>query len=150
VVALQLAAAAESGWLTLAGYEEAHGNFGLSRIIRSPQMPEGAFTVPALALDDTLGKAGLANVDLLKMDIEGAEGFAMSGLHKSLADRRVQRIILELHPTRLAEHGHSSAKLICSLRTYGYHLSQIDHSYSVSRAAAYNSRLNPRELLRPI
>ena len=88
-IALRVAAGSEPGWLTLAGFDEATGNFGLSRVVGSNHENGPLFRVAARPLDAILQETGLETVDLLKMDIEGAEGLAFQGLEQSLAQRRV-------------------------------------------------------------
>ncbi len=53
-----------------------------------------SFTVPAAALDELLGDR---EVDLIKMDIEGAEAAAFDGMQRILARRRTE-VFLEYHP----------------------------------------------------
>jgi FkbM family methyltransferase len=149
VVALQLAAAAESGWLPLAGYDEANGNFGLSRVVGPHSTYAKSFPILARPLDAVLSEVGLDTVHLMKMDIEGAEGLALTGLQNSLVHRRIQRLLLELHPAQLLEHGGCAGALISELRNYGYHPWHIDHSNAVSRGVAYKKRIDPRTILRP-
>src|SRR5437867_7825119 len=51
VVALPVAAAEQPGWLTLAGYDEEDGNFGLSRLVTRAATGARAFRVAARPLD---------------------------------------------------------------------------------------------------
>ena len=150
VTALQVAAAAEAGTLTLAGYNESDGNFGISRVVSGGQEMPGTFQVAARSLDALFDELGVRDIDLLKMDIEGAEGFALPGSAKSLANRGIHRLLLELHPARLAEHGHSAQDIIQHLLGVGYRAWTVDHSHAGSRRAVYARRLNPRTLLRPL
>ena len=148
VQALQLAAGAVSGWLTLAGFDETHGNFGLSRVVQDEADHSNLFRVPAQPLDHVMAEAGLEVVDLLKMDIEGAEGFALLGMREALSHRRVRRLLLELHPHQLVEHGRTAAEIIQQLRECGYVGWRIDHSSQGNRRAAYHRHTSLREILR--
>jgi hypothetical protein len=76
------------------------------------------------------------HVDLLKMDIEGAEGRALQGLSRSLASRRVARILLEVHPRHLLDQGTSAERVISCLRDHGYRAWKIDHSAAAYRRVA--------------
>lgn len=53
-------------------------------------------TVEAARLDDVLGD--LATIDVLKMDIEGAEVDALAGMSGLLAAGRVRSLVLEINP----------------------------------------------------
>jgi FkbM family methyltransferase len=174
VRAFQLAAADTAGSLTLAGFDEAQGNFGLSRILEkedvhlftdarctSPCMANGLrprsqkdecplFRVLARTLDGLLAEAGLGNIDLIKMDIEGAEGMALNGMRETLKSRRIRHLLLELHPAPLAERGHSTTDIIQQLRGYGYVGWRIDHSAQQNRRSAYRRTACLRDILRPL
>jgi FkbM family methyltransferase len=150
VTVLQVAAAHEPGTLKLAGYREDDGNFGLSRIVASYGSEQSVFQVKSDSLDHILNRQSLNSVDLMKMDIEGAEAFAIRGLRESLAERRVKRLLLELHPAQLTEHGSSVSTIIQNLQSSGYRAWTIDHSLIATRRAAYDGAINIKGLLRPL
>jgi len=171
---LQTAAADTPGSLTLVGFDEAQGNFGLSRIVgegdahlftdakctnlsiengllpRSQKDECPLFRVLARPLDDLLVEAGFDSVDLLKMDIEGAEGMALEGMRQTLKGRRIRHLLLELHPAQLAERGQSATDIIQQLRGYGYVGWRIDHSAQQNRRSAYCRTTSLRDILRPL
>jgi FkbM family methyltransferase len=148
--AMQVAAGAGPGLLTLAGFAERGGNFGLSRVVRKDPTEGPLFHVAARSLDDVIEELHLHAVDLLKMDIEGAEGLALLGLRRTLADRRVRRILIELHPAQLAEHGQVAANLLDELRQAGYDAWRIDHSRRANRWASYQRHIDVRRVLQPL
>ena len=59
-------------------------------------------------------------VDLIKIDIEGAEALALAGMSAGLRRGRYRRLLLELHPVQLAEHGTNPAAIIEGLLEMGY------------------------------
>jgi hypothetical protein len=59
-------------------------------------------------------------IDLLKMDIEGAEGLALEGMRKSLSDFRIKRLLLEMHRKPLERAGRSPAAVVHLLQSAGY------------------------------
>jgi len=150
VTCLQVAAASEQGRLALAGYDEEGENFGISRITADGEGAGPSFTVEADSLDRILEREHLESVDLMKMDIEGAEVFALPGLEASLHDARVKRLLLELHPGLIAEHGGTADQLIGLLHQAGYTGWTIDHSPAATRQAAYSKTVNAKALLRPL
>ncbi len=132
------AAADEAGTLSFTAYGtdlDANANFGL--VLASPSGREGRrFDVAARPLDEILDEAQVERVDVLKMDIEGAEARAIAGLSRRLSAQLVDRIVLELHPTYLREQGSSARAVVDRLSAYGYRAWQIDHSPRTHHRAA--------------
>jgi len=56
-----------------------------------------AFTVPTTTLDSYVNGHGIDRVDVLKIDIEGAEPMALEGMAEGLGAGRYGSIILEWH-----------------------------------------------------
>lgn len=73
--------------------------------------------VPLERLDDVVERIGLARVDLLKIDVEGAELRVLRGAEKTL--KLTRRIVMEIHPARVepAEVAHFLEKRGFTLRT---------------------------------
>lgn len=150
VTALHIAAGAEEGEVKLEGYDEAQDNWGISRVRGSAQASSQAIAVKARPMDAVLDELGVARVQLVKMDIEGAEVFALAGMRRGLQAHRYERILLELHPPQLQEHGHAPAELTRMLTEAGYRGWAVDHSAETTRKWAYARSLDPRQLLRPL
>lgn len=76
--------------LNLAGFPEGHSilNYGLTK--------EGSMTVPAITLADFMQKERLPAIDLLKMDIEGAEIRLLQDFPEALL-RGIGQITCEFH-----------------------------------------------------
>jgi FkbM family methyltransferase len=147
VTALNVAAAAENGSIMMTGYDEAGTNWGLSRVAANGSASGSDFEVAAVTLDDLVTKYFPSGVDLIKMDIEGAEDLALRGLAKCLARGACRKILLELHPALLEARGSSCAKALAPLLESGYEIFRIDHSPAMTRAAAYAQPRKPEELL---
>jgi FkbM family methyltransferase len=134
----EVAASDAPGIVQMQEYEaeaDEAGNFGLTRT--TTVVKDGRrFEVSARTLDEVLDEASVAHVDLLKMDIEGAEGRALVGLGRALRSRRVTHILLEVHPQHLVDQGDSAEQVISDLRAHGYRPWKIDHSPSVYRRFA--------------
>ena len=146
---LQAAAAATAGELTLAGYDDGAANRGVSRVIGAADRDESSrrFTVPSLTIDAVT--AAFATVDLVKIDVEGAEDLVLQGMQEGLASRRYRAILLELHPGLLRARGVDPESCVRLLRDRGYRGWTIDAS-----AAAYRRAIDPASnvegLLRPL
>ncbi|MFN7922000.1 MAG: FkbM family methyltransferase [Bryobacteraceae bacterium] len=148
--ALPVAAAAEEGTLTLSGFEEQGDNYGLSRIVEGAAAGANSFRVRARPVDSALDDAGVGSVDLVKMDIEGAEDMALEGMAGGLERQRYRRILLELHPALLAERGRTAREVLDRLQRSGYYAYRIDHSPEAARQSAYARAIRAKEFLRPL
>jgi FkbM family methyltransferase len=147
VSAHQVAAADRPGRVRLAGFDERAGNWGLSRL--APPSAEGCFAVDAVEVDAFLDSLGVGDVDLIKIDIEGAEDLALRGMSVGLSRARYKRLLLELHPTLLAERGVKAEEVVGRLSELGYRPWSIDHSPAVTRQIAYAHSVSPGSFLRP-
>jgi FkbM family methyltransferase len=150
-VAVHAAAAAEPGVLTLAGYDETQGNWGLSRLAGggAAAVPGTTFEVPSRRIDDLLDEQRIATVDLLKMDIEGAEVLALQGMRSGLQSGRYRRILLELHPAAIRDFGTDAAAVVGDLTGAGYRGWTIDHAMTTFREAAYGRLPGPEAYVQP-
>jgi FkbM family methyltransferase len=152
VTALPTAAAERRGVLTLAGFDETQDNWGLSRLVDPTWVGAGGprFDVAADSLDALLDEQEVDRVDLVKIDVEGAETIALRGMRRGLERQRYRHVILELHPTILADLGDGARGVLDTLAGAGYRGWWIDHSPSTNRRVAYRRPTDPRRLLRPV
>jgi hypothetical protein len=90
----------------------------------------------ARTIVSVLDELNIGQVDFLKMDIEGAEESALRGMEKG------RRILLEVHPTILAERGRTAHDVLNLLLEAGYNGWWIDFSPEANRKAGYASVLN--------
>jgi FkbM family methyltransferase len=130
VTVVGAAAADAVGTLSFTAYGtdlDAGANFGVA--LAPPSGREGRrFEVAARPLDDILDEARVERVEVLKMDIEGAEARAIEGLARRLSQQLVDRLVLELHPAYLQEQGSSVQAVVDRLSGHGYRAWLIDHS----------------------
>lgn len=150
VTVLELAAADRAGTVPLLGFDQAGGNYGLSRMAPRGEEPPGSFAVTASTLDDVFAELRLTRVSLLKMDIEGGEARALAGLRRSFEAGVVDRLLLEVHPQQLEESGSSVAQVFELLERAGFRGWTVDHSPRATRRAAYARRVDVRTYLRPL
>lgn len=71
-------------------------------------------------LEQVLDQQGIAQVDLMKVDIEGFEYEALLGSPRVFEQQRVKAVALELHPTLLADRGKDAADITALLARCGY------------------------------
>jgi FkbM family methyltransferase len=149
VEAVHAAAASAPGSLTLIGYDDEAGNRGVSRLTSAGEDDAAPrrFTVPAVTLDALT--SGSAAVDLVKIDVEGAEGLVLQGMQDGLASRRYHAVLLELHPALLKTRGVDPDTCLRVLRDCGYQGWTIDGSPSAYRRAI-DPDIPMERLLRPL
>jgi FkbM family methyltransferase len=149
--ALPIAITNTEGEMTLAGFEEEETtNWGVSHLIDAPDYEGPQFQVLTGLLEVLLDNQGVREIDMLKIDIEGAEALVLPTMSKGLSQARYKRILLELHPIALKERGVAPKSLIETLISHGYRGWSVDHSQAAFRRAAYQLPVSPTEFLAPI
>ncbi len=94
-----------AGQATIHFYQDAGANHGCSTLFAESGRPTLKTVVPTVRLDERL--AG-TRPDLIKLDIEGAEALAISGMTRLLQSDQPPALILENNP-RTAEASNTSA-----------------------------------------
>ena len=151
VSVIGVAASDRSCTLQFQSYDERANESGNYGVATTTTVVERArpLDIQGRALDDVLDDAQVDRVDLLKIDIEGGEGRALTGLRRRLGDDRVGQILLEVHPQHLLDQGSSADWVVRELRDHGYQAWSIDHSVSVTQRVAAG-RLDVSETLTPL
>ncbi|HEX2454092.1 MAG TPA: FkbM family methyltransferase [Vicinamibacterales bacterium] len=129
-----VAAGRARGILPLVGFDEAGGNWGLSRVARD--FASTQLTCHVQQVDDLVVERRLPRVDLIKIDVEGSEADVLAGMADGLRDARYRHVLLECHPIQLAERDSSLAECLGPLRRAGYRGWWIDHSPGMHKRAA--------------
>jgi len=75
-------------------------------------------------------------VDVMKMDVEGTETFAVRGMTRLLSRSPRARIMFEFSPGMLAAHGSSGAELIALFQDLGFQFWSIGDDSSLTAAPA--------------
>jgi FkbM family methyltransferase len=84
-------------------------------------------SVPTATVDGLLDRRGWDTVDVIKMDIEGAEAAALRGMRRLLARRQRPAIVFECNGTMLPRQASSTHALKQTIAALGYELLLIDH-----------------------
>ncbi len=148
VTRLSIAAAAVAGTAPLHGFRQGDGNRGVSSLLGG-HASGPSFTVRTAPLDGLLDSLGIDLVDLVKIDVEGAEGLALTGMVDGLRRHRYKRVLVEMHPRALAGIGSSPGHAAQGMRDAGYRGWWIDHSLEARRTAAYARAVELKAYLRP-
>jgi FkbM family methyltransferase len=80
--------------------------------------------VSCIKLDDFLQEG--EKVDLIKMDVQGAEAAAFHGMERVLKENQKIKIIWELSPSQLQNAGADAASLLAWLKALGFVCTMID------------------------
>jgi FkbM family methyltransferase len=86
--------------------------------------PPAIEEVPATTLDLYCERGGVAEIDLLKVDVEGAEFEVLVGARRMLYERRVRCVTFEFGQTTF-DMGNSPERIGAYLRDAGYELRNI-------------------------
>lgn len=89
------------------------------RLVLGASSDPAAMAVSAARFDTIVDASDLDRLDIVKMDIEGAEGRALAGMAATL--RRFRPVLLlEVHPDMLPAHGHDLAGIHRALDDLDY------------------------------
>jgi FkbM family methyltransferase len=83
--------------------------------------------VPAVRLDDYVREHAIERIDLIKMDIEGAEPFVLEGARESI-ERFKPTFLMELNSRTLTQLGWTTARLGKLLLSFGYSAFEVGPS----------------------
>lgn len=128
-------AVAESDATVALELEESNG-----RIVRGASSAGGK-RVRAVALDSFLH---VERLDLVKLDVEGAEGLALQGMHGVIQEHR-PAVFTELHPEALSQvSGVTAHEYLDQWRALGYGLYAIDRATGLARTPGSNAEFQGR------
>jgi FkbM family methyltransferase len=82
-------------------------------------LPAERQTVPALTLDGYCEEHGIERIDLLKLDVEGAEIEALRGADRLLREGRISCIVFEVSQTMVEGMKHEPAEIFDLVRAAG-------------------------------
>jgi FkbM family methyltransferase len=115
-----------SAALKLANYEHAGQNTLGDFIYEGVASPE-VETTAVRQLDNLLKEMGIERVDVIKMDVEGAEFSVLQGA-RSILENCHPLLLLELSDLALQNQGSSAAAVLKFLREMGYEIFTLGHS----------------------
>ncbi len=87
--------------------------------------------IPLDTLDHALAAYGSPVVDIIKMDIEGAEPLALKGMHETIARSPHLILFTEFYPEAIRRVGGNPLQFLHDLKNLGFSLSIIDEDKEV-------------------
>jgi FkbM family methyltransferase len=138
IVAVQPVACSDSE-ATLEFFASAGSNTGESSLSLSNAsqggQPVRSYRVRARPLDAIIQETGVSRVDVLKIDVEGAELLVLKGAQKTLGQYHPV-VIVELVESQLSAMGTSSAEIVEFLRSQGYTARHTSSEFNNTEFAA--------------
>lgn len=138
ITRLPVALAAEEGTAELYDYlmMSASGSLNYDAQLRDTQLAQTSqndlaprmdadfepqiYTVRTASADDLLAEQGIDTVDVIKMDIEGAELGALRGLQQTIAHSPNLALVMEYNPMGLQAFGHEPEAALREVRAMGF------------------------------
>jgi FkbM family methyltransferase len=140
---LNVAAAEDVGRATLVGHPDHADNRGVSRL-GSARAGDRSFDVATTSVEEVRTRRGIKTVDVVKIDVEGAELRVLKGMAAGLATAAYSRILLELH-VGFEDFDYTSIRGL--LQSHGYLASRIAHPIDAARRYAYTRTLKPADFM---
>jgi len=82
--------------------------------------------VDLTTIDDFVAARGIARVDVVKMDIQGAEPRAFAGMRRTLEANRDVRVVMEFWPWGIVQGGGDARGLLADIRAMGFRIYELD------------------------
>jgi FkbM family methyltransferase len=129
VAAHRIALAESDGTLTL--YVPPAGANLDYNVTTMPRPDWTSVDVPCRRLDDCLDAWHVERIDVMKMDVEGAEPRVLAGAAEHLRRGLVRHLIVEVNGPRLTEGGSSPVKLVEQLAGLGFQPARLANRRAV-------------------
>ena len=100
-------------------------NFG-DHSLYNTEIQRNSISVPGVSLDDFVREMGLKSIDLIKLDIQGAEGLALQGMKEILNSVNAPKLFIEYYPYGLKKMGIDPLQILTTLENYNYEIFVID------------------------
>lgn len=80
----------------------------------------GTQQIQTKQLDKLAEDYGIEKINLIKIDIEGFEFFALKSAQSLLKNKLIDHILIEFHPPQLKDLGQTSSEIVSYLNSFGY------------------------------
>lgn len=124
----ELALSDEIGTITLTGDKNDEPGIGSSSLATMDE--DQGINVKVTTGDELVSNKKIPHPSVLKIDIEGAEGRALSGMSKILESDDCHTVFCEIHPTKLEKYGDSEKDVFDKLEKSGFKIKKINNRSS--------------------
>jgi len=100
----------------------------------TPAGPVAQQSVQAVTLDDYCSKNGIQQIDLLKLDVEGAEVEALSGADRLLREGKIGCLLFEVSEAMVNGMGHEATEVFDVVRRSGLNVHELADDGSLQPA----------------
>ena len=145
VTLCQMAAADKEGVLTLHVSDANKGKHSLVTDHAHSGEFSTTVSVTSRRIDTLLAEQGITHIDLVKMDIEGAEPFALAGMPQLLSTSNLI-LFMEFSPRAIVRAGYEPARLLHDLVEKGFLIQEIQEEaravIPIKDIGKFSSRFN--------
>jgi FkbM family methyltransferase len=110
---------------TMVALQQAHVHDGDVAPRIGQEFRPQTFTVQTMPGDDFLAAQGIQQVDVIKMDIEGAEIGALRGLRGTIGRSPTLKLVMEYNPAALKAFGHEPEAAMNEVQAFGFAQVQV-------------------------
>ncbi len=121
-----LAVADKAGFMTFFPAESSSSFF--RNFNSKPNRKKTSIKVKVITLDDYIFKNKIKKIDMIKIDVEGAEMLVLKGANRTLQRDDAPDLLIEVVDSYLKDAGSSEKELIGYLRKFGYKAYTLDFS----------------------
>ncbi len=104
--------------------------------------------VEVIPLDDLLDELKISRVDVIKMDVQGAEALALRGMTRCLAQNPHLQIMVEFWPWGLEQAGCDAVSFLSDLRRHNFQIQEIDGDHRMLTPVLDDGSISSRKLER--
>jgi len=100
-------------------------NMGKHSLVQADGGNSRQIEIQTLTMDEFVREQGISRVDLIKIDVEGAEGMVLAGARETIA-KYGPVIFMEYTPDWLKRAGTDTERLFADFTALGYHIDLIE------------------------
>lgn len=93
---------------------------GVTSFADTERAHAGSEIVECDTFDNVWSREGIGKIDLIKMDIEGAELLVLEGMRETLREQRFTHLFVEVHPSQIRALGGEPTRIAELLTSHGY------------------------------